>query len=63
MAWCLPLGSVPILGKSAKDGGIYAQIKGDSSVKVADPEGLDALNKGQSDMIEPPPGVPAKSAK
>ncbi len=40
-------------GKSAKDGGIYAQVKGDASVKVADPEGLDALNKGQSELIEP----------
>ena len=50
-------------GRSAKDGGIYAQVKGDSSVKVADPEGLDALNKGQSDLVEPTPTVPAKSAK
>jgi len=50
-------------GRSAKEGGIYAQAKGDSSVKVADPEGLDALNKGQADMVEPTPATAAKSGK
>jgi hypothetical protein len=41
------------LGKAAKDG-IYAQVKGDSSVKVADPDGLSALDKAESDFVEPP---------
>jgi hypothetical protein len=40
-------------GKAAKDG-IYAQVKGDSAVKVADPEGLDLLDRGEADMVEPP---------
>jgi hypothetical protein len=40
-------------GKAAKDG-IYAQTKGDSAVKVADPQGLDLLDRGEADMIEPP---------
>ena len=40
-------------GHAAKDG-VYAQVKGDSSVKVADPEGLDALDKNESDFIEAP---------
>jgi hypothetical protein len=48
-------------GKPAKDG-IYAQVKGDSSVKVADPDGLDALNRGESDLMESQP-APAPSAK
>ena len=39
------------LGKSAKNG-IYAQVKGDSSVKVADPEGLNMLDQGESDFVE-----------
>ncbi len=49
------------LGKAGKDG-IYAQIKGDSSVKVADPDGLSALDKGASDLVETPapPAAPAK---
>jgi hypothetical protein len=42
------------LGKATKDG-IYAQVKGDSSVKVADPEGLNALDKGETDLVEPAP--------
>ena len=44
-------------GNSAKDG-IYALVKGDSSVKVADPEGLSALDKGEPDLIEPPVAIP-----
>jgi hypothetical protein len=40
-------------GKSAKDG-IYAQVKGDSSVKIADPDGLSALDKSEPDLIEAP---------
>jgi hypothetical protein len=41
------------VGKAAKNG-IYAQVKGDSSVKVADPEGLSLLDKGEPDFIETP---------
>jgi hypothetical protein len=44
-------------GKASKDG-IYAQVKGDSAVKVADPEGLDLLDKGEADIVE----LPAASA-
>jgi hypothetical protein len=47
------------LGKAAKDG-IYAQVKGDSSVKVADPEGLSALDKGETDLVEPAPSTGKK---
>jgi hypothetical protein len=46
-------------GKAAKDG-IYAQVKGDSCVKIADPEGLDILDKAESDFIEPPPAKAPK---
>jgi hypothetical protein len=48
-------------GKAAKDG-IYAQVQGDSSVKVADPDGLDVLNRAEMEFIEPPsqPLTPAK---
>ena len=41
------------LGNAAKNG-IYAKLKGDSSVKIADPEGLSSLDKGESDFIEAP---------
>ena len=40
-----------VFGKSAKDG-IYAQVKGDSSIKIADPEGLALLDRGESDFAE-----------
>ncbi len=40
-------------GKSAKEG-IYAQVKGDPAVKVADPESLTNLNEAPSDFAEPP---------
>jgi hypothetical protein len=40
-------------GKAAKDG-IFAQVKGDSAVKVADPLGLDLLDRGEADMVELP---------
>lgn len=44
-------------GKAAKDG-IYAQIKGDSSIKIADPEGLSILDQGESEFVEAaPPAV------
>lgn len=49
-------------GNSAKDG-IYAQVKGDSSVKVADPDGLSALDKGASDLIESPVPIPPAGSK
>jgi hypothetical protein len=49
-------------GKSTKDG-IYAQVKGDSSVKIADPEGISALDRGEPDLIEPPATPPAKETK
>jgi hypothetical protein len=53
----LKQGSNPIIdcvfGNTAKDG-IYAKVKGDSSVKVADPDGIDVLDKGESDYIEAP---------
>jgi len=50
-------------GKAAKDG-IYAEVRGDSSVKVADPEGLNALDKGETDFVEPPPApADAKNKK
>ena len=41
-------------GKAAKDG-IYAQVKGDSSIKVADPEGLNSLDKAEADYLEAGP--------
>jgi hypothetical protein len=40
-------------GKAAKNG-IYAQVKGDSSIKIADPEGLAQLDRGESDFAEIP---------
>jgi hypothetical protein len=46
-------------GKSAKDG-IYAQVRGDSSIKVADPDGLNILNKTESDYVEAPSVIPSK---
>jgi hypothetical protein len=51
-----------IFGKSAKEG-IYAQVKGDSSVKIADPDGLSALDRGETDLVEPAATPPAKEAK
>jgi hypothetical protein len=41
-------------GKAAKEG-IYAQVKGDPAVKIADLESLTNLDKGESDFIEAPP--------
>jgi hypothetical protein len=43
-----------VFGKEAKDG-VYAQVKGESAVKVADKESLDKLNKAEPDFVEPPP--------
>jgi hypothetical protein len=33
---------------------VYAQLKGVSAVKVADPESFTLLDKGESDLIETP---------
>jgi hypothetical protein len=41
-------------GQETKDG-IYALVKGESSIKLADKEIVDKLNKGAEDFIEPPP--------
>lgn len=46
-------------GKAAKDG-IYAQIKGDSSIKIADPDGLSQLDRGEADFIEVPAAATPK---
>ncbi len=46
-------------GEEAKDG-VYAQVKGESAVKVADKESLEKLNKAEADFVEPPaPPAPA----
>jgi hypothetical protein len=45
-----------VLGKSVRNG-IYAQVKGDPSVKIADPDGLQNLDKGEADFVEAPPAV------
>lgn len=50
------------LGKDAKDG-VYAQIKGETSVKVADKESLEKLSKAEPDLVEPPPPAPAAKAQ
>jgi len=47
-------------GKAAKDG-IYAKVQGDSSVKVADADGLSSLDRGEADFIKPP--APADTKK
>jgi hypothetical protein len=47
-------------GKEAT-GGVYAQLKGEPTVKVADKESLDMLNKGEAEFEEPAaPSTPAK---
>jgi hypothetical protein len=48
-------------GKDAKDG-VYAQVKGETTVKVADKESLDKLDKGESDLVEPPAATPPATA-
>ncbi len=50
-----------IFGKEDKEG-VYAQIKGEPFVKIADKESLDKLNKGESDFVEPPPPPPPAPA-
>lgn len=54
-------------GKETKDG-VYAQVKGESFVKVADKEVLGKLGKGESDFLEAPtpqenPPTPTTSKK
>lgn len=39
-------------GKEAKDG-VYAQVKGESAVKIANKESLEKIDKGESDFLEP----------
>ncbi len=51
-----------ILGRETKDG-VYAQVKGESSVKVADKESLEKVDKGETDFVEPPPAAPATAPK
>lgn len=41
-------------GKDTKEG-VYAQVKGEASVKVLEKEVVEKLNKGESDFVEPPP--------
>jgi hypothetical protein len=50
------------LGSEAKEG-VYAQVKGESSVKVVDKESLEKLSKGEPDFLEPPAMAPAADAK
>jgi hypothetical protein len=45
---------------SSNKNGIYAQVKGDSTIKVADPDGFDILNKAEADYFD---ALPATSAK
>jgi hypothetical protein len=46
-------------GKEAKDG-VYARVKGESVVKIADKESFDKLDKAEADFVEPPAAPPAK---
>lgn len=46
------------LGKTGKDG-VYAQVAGESFVKIADKEALDKLEKRETDFLEPPAPAPA----
>ncbi|NLT65199.1 MAG: DUF4340 domain-containing protein [Acidobacteria bacterium] len=39
-------------GKADKEGGVYAQLRGVSAVKVVDPEVIEALDKGEPDFVE-----------
>jgi hypothetical protein len=47
-------------GNATKNGGIYAQVKEDSSVKIADPDGLNMLDRGEPDYVETPAATPSK---
>ena len=50
------------LGNAAKNG-IYAYVSGDPSIKVADPEGLDLLNKSELDFVEASAKNPSQQKK
>jgi Domain of unknown function (DUF4340) len=43
-----------VFGKETREG-VYAQIKGESSIKIADKESIEKLNKGETDFLEAPP--------
>jgi hypothetical protein len=45
-------------GKETKDG-VYARVKGETSVKVADKESMEKLGKGESDLVDLTPAAPA----
>ena len=47
------------IGRSAQNG-FYAQVRGDSSVKIADPDGLSNLDRGEADFVEAPPAATPK---
>jgi hypothetical protein len=49
-------------GKEAKDG-VYAQVAGEPSMKIADKEVLDKLNKSEADFVEPPPSAAGAETK
>jgi len=48
---------------SQTDSGVYAQVKGESTVKVAEKDILDKLNKKLEDYLEPPPAPAAEEPK
>lgn len=48
-------------GRETQDG-VYAQVKGESSIKLADKDVLKKLDLGTQDFIEPPPAPPATPA-
>jgi hypothetical protein len=45
-------------GKSAQNG-VYAQVKGDPTIKIADPDGLSQLDRSEVDFLEAPAAGPA----
>jgi hypothetical protein len=48
-----------LFGKASKEG-VFAQVKGESSVKIADKESLEKVSKNESEFLEPPaPATPA----
>ena len=51
------------LGKGKNKDVVYAQIKGERTVKVADPESFSLLDKGESDLIEQPPKADSAKSK
>jgi hypothetical protein len=51
-----------IFGKETKDG-VYSQVKGEASVKVADKESLEKINKGEADFLEAASPAPTPAPK